>query len=139
MGYKISRMREIFGYQQNELADLCGWSQQQMSKIELSHHVDPSIVDRVAVALKTRPEVIMNFTDEHAINNFNNTYTNSTHNQHYRPVIHGTVEEVKAYIERIQEAEAKKQEQFSQFMQVVVDLAAQVTDLTAQVEEIKKR
>lgn len=136
MGYKISRVRELFGYQQNELAVLCDWSQQQMSKIELSEHVEEHIITQVAVALKTSPDVIKNFNEEQVISNINNTYTNSTHNQHYRPVINGTVDEVKAYIARIEEAEQQKQEQFSQFAQVVVELAAQVTDLTARVGDL---
>ena len=142
MGYNISRVREIFGYQQNELAAMCGWSQQQMSKIELSAEVEESIINQVAEVLNTRPEVIKNFKDDHVVFLFSNTYNDdATDNsqQYYRSTIHHPIEQVTAFFERMLAQEKQKLEQLSQFSQVVIDLAAQVTSLTAQMTDLAAR
>mgnify|MGYP003644270210 CR=1 FL=1 len=78
IGRKISRIRELRGMKQEALADVLGISQQAVSKIEQSPEVEDDKLDKVAKALNVSTETIKNFSEELAINYFNNFYDNSS-------------------------------------------------------------
>ena len=78
IGRKISRIRELRGMKQEALADALGISQQAVSKIEQSPEVEDDKLDKVAKALNVSTETIKNFSEELAINYFNNFYDNSS-------------------------------------------------------------
>ncbi|GAA4886930.1 helix-turn-helix transcriptional regulator [Flaviramulus aquimarinus] len=78
IGRKISRIRELRGMKQETLADALGISQQAVSKIEQSPEVEDDKLDKVAKALNVSSETIRNFSEELAINYFNNFYDNSS-------------------------------------------------------------
>lgn len=78
LGRKISRIREMLGVKQDLLADKLGISQQAVSKIEQSEHVEDATLERVAQALGIQSEAIKNFTEENALNFINTFRDNST-------------------------------------------------------------
>lgn len=80
IGRKISRLRELRGMKQDILADQLGISQQSVSKIEQSEHVDEHMLERIAKALNVSADAIRNFSEEAVINNIQNNYEGS-HNQ----------------------------------------------------------
>ncbi|WP_264551354.1 helix-turn-helix domain-containing protein [Flavobacterium sp. N2038] len=77
IGRKISRIRELRDMKQEALAQALGMSQQAISVIENSEEVDEEKLTAVAKALGVSVEALKNFSDEAAINFFNNFYDNS--------------------------------------------------------------
>lgn len=77
IGRKISRIRELRGMKQEALASALGISQQSVSNIENSEELDDEKLIEVAKVLGVTPEAIKNFSEEAAINFFNNFYDNS--------------------------------------------------------------
>ena len=77
IGRKIGRMREVLGIKQEVVADKLGISQQAVSKIEPSEHVDEMMLGRVAEALGVNPEAIKNFNEEATINYIQQNYEGS--------------------------------------------------------------
>ncbi|MBC72467.1 MULTISPECIES: helix-turn-helix domain-containing protein [Flagellimonas] len=84
IGRKIGRIRELRGMKQETLAEMLGVSQQSVSKIEQSETLDTERLEAVAKALGVTPEAIHNFSEELAINYFNNFNDSSegTFNNH---------------------------------------------------------
>ncbi|RIV72636.1 helix-turn-helix domain-containing protein [Flagellimonas aequoris] len=84
IGRKIGRIRELRGMKQETLAEMLGVSQQSVSKIEQSETLDMERLEAVAKALGVTPEAIHNFSEELAINYFNNFNDSSegTFNNH---------------------------------------------------------
>ncbi|HBU79267.1 MAG TPA: transcriptional regulator [Muricauda sp.] len=84
IGRKIGRIRELRGMKQETLAEMLGVSQQSVSKIEQSETLDNERLEAVAKALGVTPEAIHNFSEELAINYFNNFNDSSegTFNNH---------------------------------------------------------
>ncbi|AYN67584.1 XRE family transcriptional regulator [Euzebyella marina] len=84
IGRKIGRIRELRGIKQETLAEMLGVSQQSVSKIEQSENLDTERLEAVAKALGVTPEAIHNFSEELAINYFNNFNDSSegTFNNH---------------------------------------------------------
>lgn len=78
IGKKISRIRDLRGVKQEELANGLGISQQAVSKIEQSEDVDRDTLEKIAVILGVLPDAIRNFSDEAALNYFNSFNDNST-------------------------------------------------------------
>ncbi|PIF32184.1 DNA-binding XRE family transcriptional regulator [Flavobacterium sp. 9] len=76
IGRKISRIRELRDMKQEALAQALGTSQQTVSAIENSETIDEEKLIEVAKALGVTAEAIKNFSDEAAINYFNNIYDN---------------------------------------------------------------
>ena len=74
LGRKISRIRELKGMKQETLAHLLGVSQQAVSKLEQSEHVDEDRLTEVGKVLGVSPDVIKNFNEETAIQIFSNIY-----------------------------------------------------------------
>jgi transcriptional regulator with XRE-family HTH domain len=85
LGRKISRIRELRGMKQETLAAELGVSQQAISKLEQSEHIDDEKLEMVGKALGVSPQAIKNFNEESAINYFNNTYNDhaSSHGHYY--------------------------------------------------------
>jgi transcriptional regulator with XRE-family HTH domain len=80
IGRKISRIRELRGMKQEALADALNISQQAVSKIEQSEQIEDDKLEPIAKALNVSTETIKNFSEELAINYFNNFYDNSFSN-----------------------------------------------------------
>lgn len=77
LGKKISRLRELRGMKQETLAEQLGISQQAVSKIEQSQHVEDATLERIGKALGLSSEAIRNFDEEKAIYNIQNNYEGS--------------------------------------------------------------
>ena len=80
IGRKISRIRELRGMKQEALAIELGISQQSVSSLEQSEQIEDEKLERVAKVLGVTPDAIKNFSDEKAINYFNNFYDSSLSN-----------------------------------------------------------
>jgi transcriptional regulator with XRE-family HTH domain len=80
IGKKICRVRELRNIKQETLADVLGVSQQAVSKIEQSEHVEDATLERVAKALGVTADAIRNFDEEKTIMNIQNNYDSSSHN-----------------------------------------------------------
>lgn len=119
IGRKISRIRELRGMKQEALAAELGISQQSVSHIEQSESIEDEKLEKVAKALGVTKDVIRNFSEERAINYFNNFYDNSasqgnSFNQGIYPTFNPLDKLVQAYeenkklYERLVEAEKEK-------------------------------
>lgn len=91
LGRNMQRVREIIGMKQSTLARNVGMSQQNISKLEQSITIADDTLELLAKGLGVTPDFIKNFNEEKAIYNIQNTYDNSTHNQHYRPTINNQI------------------------------------------------
>lgn len=114
IGRKISRIRELRSMKQESLADLLGISQQSVSKMEQSETLDTERLRAVAKALGVTPEAIHNFSEELAVNYFNNFNDSSegtfNHNCTFNPLdkLVEAYEENKKLYERLVQAEKDK-------------------------------
>lgn len=84
IGRKISRIRELRDMKQEALALAMGTNQQAISAMENSETIDDEKLIEVARALGVTVEAIKNFSEEAAINYFNNFNDSSegTFNNH---------------------------------------------------------
>jgi transcriptional regulator with XRE-family HTH domain len=82
IGRNISRIRELRGIKQEALAIAIGVSQQTISNIENSDHVDDDKLELIAKELGVAAEAIKNFTEEAAINFFN-TFNDSSQGSNF--------------------------------------------------------
>ena len=109
IGRKISRIRELRDMKQEALAQALGTNQQAISAMENSETVDEEKLVEVAKALGVTVEAIKNFSEEAAINYFNNFNDNSegTFNNHcsFNPI-----DKVVELYERLVQAEKDKVE-----------------------------
>jgi len=107
IGKKISRIRELRGMKQEALATALGISQQAVSSIENSENIEDIKLQEIATALGVTPEAIKNFSEEAAINYFNNFNDSSegTFNNHctFNPI-----DKVVELYERLLQAEKDK-------------------------------
>lgn len=107
IGRKISRIRELRDMKQEALAQALGISQQAVSAIENSETIEDEKLLEVARALGVTVEAIKNFSEEAAINYFNNFNDNSegTFNNHcnFNPI-----DKVVELYERLVQAEKDK-------------------------------
>ncbi|WP_418501229.1 helix-turn-helix domain-containing protein [Flagellimonas sp.] len=112
IGRKIGRIRELRGMKQETLAEMLGVSQQSVSKIEQSETLDNERLEAVAKALGVTPEAIHNFSEELAINYFNNFYDNSFSNSqgtfHPNNCTFNPLDKVVELYERLVQAEKDK-------------------------------
>jgi transcriptional regulator with XRE-family HTH domain len=86
IGRKISRIRELRGMKQEALAAELGISQQSVSSLEQSEHIEDEKLEKVAKVLGVSKEAIENFSEEAIFNNIQNNYEGSTINA--GPVVH---------------------------------------------------
>ena len=77
IGRKISRIRELRGMKQEALATELGISQQSVSTLEQSEHIEDEKLEKVAKVLGVSKEAIENFSEEAVFNYFNNFSDNS--------------------------------------------------------------
>ncbi|RWW91776.1 helix-turn-helix domain-containing protein [Flavobacterium cerinum] len=119
IGRKISRIRELRDMKQDALAQALGTNQQAISAMENSETIDEAKLIEVAKALGVTPEAIKNFSDEAAINFFNNFYDHSFTNSQgtfsatqctFNPLdkLMEVVEENKKLYERLLQSEKEK-------------------------------
>ena len=80
IGRKIGRIRELRGMKQEALAMELGISQQSVSLMEQSDTIEDEKLEQVAKVLGVSAEAIKNFSEEKAINYFNNVYDNDFSN-----------------------------------------------------------
>jgi len=102
IGRKISRIRELRGMKQETLAAELGISQQSVSSLEQSEHIENEKLEKVAKVLGVSKEAIENFNEDAIFNNINNFHDNSIQNN-FNPV-----EKVIELYERLLEAEKEK-------------------------------
>jgi len=119
IGRKISRIRELRDMKQEALAQALGTSQQTISALENSEEIDDEKLKQIAKALGVSVEALKNFSDEAAINYFNNFYDNSNgtnlgtnNNCTFNPLdkLIEAYEENKKLYERLVQAEKDKVE-----------------------------
>ncbi|WP_348636576.1 helix-turn-helix transcriptional regulator [Mariniflexile litorale] len=114
IGRKISRIRELRGMKQETLAEELGISQQAVSKIEQSEKVEDDKLEQIAKVLGVTKEAIGNFSEELAINYFNNFNDSSegTFNNHctFNPLdkLMDSYEENRKLYERLLKSEQDK-------------------------------
>jgi len=115
IGRKISRIRELRGMKQEALAAELGISQQSVSSLEQSEHIEDEKLEKVAKVLGVSKEAIENFSEEGIFNYFSNFYDNSTgqvynNNCTFNPLdkLLESVEENKKLYERLLKAEKEK-------------------------------
>ena len=119
IGRKISRIRELRDMKQEALAQALGTNQQAVSAMENSETIDDDKLAEVAKALGVTVEAIKNFSDEAAINYFNNIYNNDFSNSNgaiqsnncsFNPLdkLVEAFEENKKLYERLLESEKEK-------------------------------
>jgi transcriptional regulator with XRE-family HTH domain len=111
-GRNIKRIREIFAIKQDALAMDLGISQQAISALEQKEVLDRDMLEKVAKALKVRPEVIKNFSEENIAFQIQNVNDNLQANYHYNfnPFDRyiEAMEENKKLYERLLESEREK-------------------------------
>ncbi|MFD2939089.1 helix-turn-helix domain-containing protein [Flavobacterium notoginsengisoli] len=116
IGRKISRIRELRDMKQEALAQALGTNQQAISALENSETIDDEKLKQIAKALGVSVEALKNFSDEAAINYFNNFTDQSagTFNNHcnFNPLdkLIESYEENKKLYERLIQAEKDKVE-----------------------------
>lgn len=112
IGRKISRIRELRGMKQETLAEELGISQQAVSKIEQSETIEGDKLEQIAKVLGVTKQAIENFSEELAINYFNNFYDNSFSNSqgtfHPNNCTFNPLDKVVELYERLVQAEKDK-------------------------------
>ena len=129
IGHNIQRSREIVGLKQLALAELCGWSQQQMSKLENSEVVDDDTLEIVAEKLGVTPDFIKNFSEEKTVYYIqnHNTFRDNSSTQHFKPQINnGSVDQLFQLLEKYLQDDQKKTAQIESLTKTVIDLAEEV-------------
>ncbi|WP_339700439.1 helix-turn-helix transcriptional regulator [uncultured Marixanthomonas sp.] len=128
IGRKISRIRELRGMKQETLAEELGISQQSVSTIEQSETLEEEKLEKVAKALGVSSMTIKNFSEERAINYFNNFYDNSSpqgnsFNQGMYPTFNPIDRLVEAYEEnkKLYERLIKVEQEKTAYLERLVD------------------
>jgi len=85
-GRKVERLRTILGIKQETLASKLGVTQQAVSKMEQSEHIDDEKLTEVAKALGVNVDAIKNFSEEGIINNIN-TFNDSSALNDYSAIL----------------------------------------------------
>lgn len=86
IGRKISRIRELRGMKQETLAHELGVTQQAISKLEQSEHIEDEKLELIANALGVSAEGIKSFNEEAVINNIN-TFKDSSSMNDYSAIL----------------------------------------------------
>ena len=130
-GCNVKRLREIMGIKQYALAEDCGWSPQQMSKLENSEIIEEEPLEKIAEKLGVTAEFIKNFDPDKAICNIQTHITYNDHavnsSQHTRPHIeHHPVDQMVKLLEKYLQDDQKKTAQIESLTKSVMDLAEEV-------------
>ena len=113
IGHNISRLRELRGIKQDDMASSIGVSQQAISYIENSETVDEEKLQLIAKKLGISVEAIKNFSEEVVFQIIGNTYHDNSSSLNYgctfNPIekLIEAYEENKKLYERLLEAERK--------------------------------
>jgi transcriptional regulator with XRE-family HTH domain len=119
IGRKITRIRELRGIKQEQIAMELGVSQQTISRMEASEVVDDELLGKVAKVLGITKDAILQFSEEGVINYFNtfndNSFNNGAYNAfncNFNPVdkLMQALEENKTLYERLLKSEQEKVE-----------------------------
>jgi transcriptional regulator with XRE-family HTH domain len=120
IGRNISRIREFKGMKQETLAAAMGVSQQAISKLEQSEHVDDDRLHLVAEKLGVTVDAIKNFSEESAVNYFNNFHDNSTNHGpfmgHYSVANFNPLDELKKAHDEIKKLHDEKVELYERML-----------------------
>lgn len=111
MGRKLARMRELLGYKQLYIGDKLGISQQSISMLEQTEHVDEPMLKSYSKALGVSVDAIRNFSEDGVINYFNTFNDNQTVNAFNRvdiELVLKLTEENKQLYERLLKSEQEK-------------------------------
>jgi len=111
IGRKISRIRELRGMKQEALAVELGISQQSVSSLEQSEHIEDEKLEKVAKVLGVSKEAIKNFSEDNILNIISNTFNSndtSTLNAINLQPTFNPVDKVVELYERLLEAEKEK-------------------------------
>ena len=109
IGRKISRIRELRGMKQEALAAELGISQQSVSSLEQSEHIEDEKLERVAKVLGVNKEAIENFSEESILNIISNSFhDNSALNAILNNPTFNPIDKVVELYERLLEAEKEK-------------------------------
>ena len=119
LGRKISRIRELRGMKQEALATELGISQQAISKLEQSHEIEDSTLEKIANVLGVTPQAIKEYSDEAVFNIISNTFHNTSSDNstliasslNYQPTFN-TIEKIVELYERLLASEKEKVELF---------------------------
>ncbi len=71
IGENITRVREVLGIKQDELAKKLKTSQQMVSKLEKKEKISDDYLSKIATALGVSPETIKQFNEESLVTSFN--------------------------------------------------------------------
>lgn len=115
IGRKICRIRELRGMKQEHMASELGVSQQAVSKMEQSAHLEDEVLEKVARILGVPAAGIKEFSEEAVFNIISNTFHNSssdsstliTSSLNYQPTFN-TVEKIVELYERLLASEREK-------------------------------
>ena len=118
IGRKVRGVRELRGKKQETMAEELGISQQAVSKLEQSEHIEDETLERIAGVLDVSVEAIKNFNEEAAVYNIQNNYeakledTSQLVNVNYQCTFNPIEKWVEAVekIEKLYEELLKKQE-----------------------------
>ncbi|EHQ26907.1 helix-turn-helix domain-containing protein [Mucilaginibacter paludis] len=117
IGRKISRIRELRGIKQEDLATQLGVSQKTVSRMEQSEVIEDDVLESIAKILGVTTDAIKNFSEEAVINYFNTfnqsvSSSNFGHNNTctFNPIdkLVELFEENKKLYERLLQAEKEK-------------------------------
>lgn len=137
LGNSVRRIREIVGMKQFALAEACGWSQQQMSRIENSESISDEHLETISKALGVTPEFIKNFKEERAVYNVVNNYDGTTFHEEsiagqFQPVFNlNSAENLSELIEKFIRDELQKSQSLAELGKVVLELVDEVKKLQA--------
>ncbi|TCD11489.1 XRE family transcriptional regulator [Pedobacter frigidisoli] len=115
LGRKISRIRELRGMKQEELAIALGISQQAISKLEQNEQVEDTTLEKIAEVLGVSSEAIKGYSDEAVFNIISNTFHNTSSDSstliasslNYQPSFN-TIEKIVELYERLLASEREK-------------------------------
>lgn len=111
-GRKVERIREILGIKQETLAKQLGVTQQAISKMEQSEHIDEEKLGEVAKALGINMDAIKNFNEEGAVNYINtfndHSFTNGAFNANH--CTFNPIDKIVELYERMLKLEKEKNE-----------------------------
>ena len=131
IGNNVRRIREISGKKQYELADECGLTQKQMSRLENSESIDDDQLDIIAEKLGVTSEFVRQFKEEHAISIVQHDITvqdNATNNgyQNVNHPVNGFIEFFEKFIQKDQKA-----------TQSLEEICKSVLNLDAEIKKMK--
>lgn len=128
IGRKISRIRELRGMKQETLAAEMGVSQQAISKLEQSEHVDDDRLQVVAEKLGVSVDTIKNFSEESAVNYFN-TFNDNSINQGAVYAFNSTINPVERWMQAIEENKRLNQEKIELYERMLKDKTEMIEKL----------